>query len=103
MFYIYNNILNLSIKISTLTDNVEFTENLREELSSVLNDTQFDKFMNLIKVVLSILPKPARMIINAFKSNTKLLDKILGSVDLNNLSQLNKIIESPLIKLILMV
>lgn len=96
-------LLNLSIKISTLTDNAEFTDNLREKLSSILNDTQFDKFMNLIKVALSILPKPARMIINSFKSKTKILDKLLGTVDLNNISQLNKIIDSPLIKLLLIV
>ena len=87
---------------------------LIKELKNISNSITIDHkpitedaikiFVKLIKAALGIIPETGRKIIDKFKGQTHILDKLLGGpIEINQqyAKQLNEIIENPIIKLVL--
>ena len=95
-------ILNLSLKISNLKDgNTAVVDQLKTSLNGIVTDAEFDRLLYLTKLILDIVPKPAMVLIDKFKSKTALLDKLLGPINFTHPEQMKKFVENPLIKLFL--
>jgi len=95
-------VLNLALKINNLkNDESGAIDQLRTSLYGIVSDSEFDRLIYLTKVVLDIIPKPAMVFIDKFKSKTALLDKLLGPINFTHPEQMKKFVEHPLIKLFL--
>jgi len=95
-------VLNLALKINNLKDGDSgVTDQLKTSLSGIVTDAEFDRLLYLTKLILDIIPKPAMVILDKFKSKTALLDKLLGPINFTHPEQMKKFIDNPLIKLFL--
>lgn len=98
-------LMNLAIKIDGLRTggNPLFLKELRMKLTEdgQITNMEVNKLIKLTGIALSSMPPVARAFIEKFKKQTNLLDKLLGPVDLNNITQMSEFIGNPIIKIML--
>jgi hypothetical protein len=96
-------LINLSIKMS-IAKEADLKKSLKDIFKDSLTDDAINKFVKLIKAAFGIIPETGRKIIDKFKGQTHILDKLLGGpIEINQqyAKQLKEIIDNPMIKLAL--
>jgi hypothetical protein len=98
-------LMNLALKIDGLRTggNPQFLREIKTKLmaSGKVQGTEVDKLIHLSGIALSSMPPVARSFIDKFKKQTRVLDKLLGPVDLGNVNQVSEFLGNPLIKIML--
>ena len=98
-------LMNLALKINGLStgDNPQFLKEITAKLtaSGKVQGADVNKLIRLSGSALKSMPPIASEFIKNIKNQTKLLDKLLGPVDLGNVKQISDFIGNPLIKIML--
>jgi hypothetical protein len=98
-------LMNLSIKIDAIRSGGDtmFINELKDKLTSSgrVTASEVDKLIRISAVALDSMPPIARSFIDRFKNQTNTIDKLLGPVDIDNVSQMADFIGNPLVKIML--
>jgi len=94
-------LINIAIKVDGADP--QFLQDLKNNLitNSSIEASDFDKLMRLKDIAYSSMPSFAKSVLDKFKTRSKLLDKLLGPIDLENINQMSNIIDNPVIKIML--
>lgn len=100
-------LLHIAIKLNLINDSsnaniIEFNKFKQNMLSTnKISNDEFTKLMIVLKIILKSTPKTLLSVIDKFKKETDILNKLLGTVNVDSIDNIASIIHNPFVKLLL--